>query len=219
MSSRNRLRFLIIGNNGPSLINFRLPLIRHIVAKGHQVTAISPLNDLCDSTAKKIKSDLYSLGVDLVSVDLARTGLNPAGDLLYLNRLINIIRTLHPDRILAYAIKPAIYAGFASLLLRHRHFYPMLTGLGHAFTDGAGVRKTALRSIVSLLLKHSFKGANTVIFQNPDDEQFMRESGILAAHTKSATVSGSGVDLDHFSRVPLKATPSTPYFFDGFSDY
>lgn len=206
------LRFLIIGNHGPSLINFRTPLMRQIAADGHKVMAVTPLNDLDASTQQKVRDALKRLGVDLHALDLARTGLSPSADFSYLLALRQIIAELEPDRILAYSIKPAIYAGLAARTLRHPHFYPMLSGLGYAFTDGDDLRKTLVRTVASKLLKSSFKGSRAAIFQNSDDEQLLRKTGVLPQRTRSSVVSGSGVDMTHFVPDPLTEAPQQPTF-------
>lgn len=212
MPATEPLNFLIIGNNALSLINFRAPLMRQLVADGHKVTAVVPLNDIDARDVQKVRDALIQLGIDLVPVELARTGLGPIADMSYMLALRRVIARLRPDRIMAYAVKPAIYAGLASRLLGHRHYYPMLSGLGYAFTEGGGIRKTAVRLTVSQLLKASFGAANTVILQNPDDEKLMRSEGILAPRTRSAVVSGSGIDRTHFAPAPLKEAPHDPAF-------
>lgn len=212
MPASEQLNFLIIGNHAVSLTNFRTPLMRQLLADGHRVTAVVPLNDLDARTAQKVRDTLSQLGVDLVPVELARTGLSPIADLSYMLALRLVIAKLRPDRIMAYAVKPAIYAGLASRMLGHRHYYPMLSGLGYAFTEGSGIRKKAVRTMVSRLLRASFGAANTVIFQNPDDEKLMRTEGILAPKTRSAVVSGSGVDRALFAPAPLKEIPGNPAF-------
>lgn len=212
MPANEPLNFLIIGNHAPSLTNFRTPLMRQLVADGHKVTAVVPLNDLDTRAAQKVRDALIQLGVDLIPIDLARTGFGPIGDLSYMLALRRVIKELRPDRVMAYAVKPVIYAGLASRSLGHRHFYPMLSGLGYAFTEGVGIRKRAVRLMVSQLLKASFGAAHTVIFQNPDDEKLMRHEGILGPRTRSAVVSGSGVDRAHFAPVPIGKTPTEPTF-------
>ena len=41
------------------------------------------------------------------------------------------------------------------------------------------------------------------MFQNPDDESFMRANAILPANANSIVVGGSGIDLDQFDQRPL----------------
>ena len=212
MPANQSLSFLLIGNHAVSLTNFRTPLMRQLVADGHRVTAVVPLNDLDAPTIQKVRDTLMQLGVELVPVDLARTGLGPIADIAYMLALRRVIAKVRPDRIMAYAVKPAIYAGLASRMLGHRHYYPMLSGLGYAFTDGGGIKKKAVRMMVSGLLRASFGGANTAIFQNPDDEKLMRAEGILPPATKSAVVSGSGIDRALFAPAPLTEIPGNPAF-------
>ena len=51
--------------------------------------------------------------------------------------------------------------------------------------------------------------SETVIFQNPDDEQIFRELKLIPGTVPRARVNGCGVDLDAF---PPKPIPEAPVF-------
>ena len=63
---------LIIASNGPSLINFRLPLIKELLSRGHKVSVASPKKNFSDNLQKEIRE----LGVNINFFQLSRTGLN-----------------------------------------------------------------------------------------------------------------------------------------------
>ena len=63
---------LIIASYGPSLINFRLPLIKKLLSKGHKVSVASPNDEFSDN----LKKQLISLGVNINIFILSRQSLN-----------------------------------------------------------------------------------------------------------------------------------------------
>jgi hypothetical protein len=69
------VRIVIVGGVRRSLINFRGPLIRALIERGHKVIACAP------SAPDDVRAQLAALGAEYCSVPLARAGLNPVGDL------------------------------------------------------------------------------------------------------------------------------------------
>ena len=63
---------LIITSYGPSLINFRLSLIKKLLSRGHKVSVASPKQNFSDALQKKIRD----LGININFFSLSRTGLN-----------------------------------------------------------------------------------------------------------------------------------------------
>ena len=47
---------LIMASYGPSLINFRLHLIKKLLSEGHRVSVASPINDFSDNLQKTLKT-------------------------------------------------------------------------------------------------------------------------------------------------------------------
>jgi glycosyltransferase involved in cell wall biosynthesis len=56
----------------------------------------------------------------------------------------------------------------------------------------------------------ALRRAHKVFFQNPDDQAFFRELGLLAPGTPSVVVNGSGVDVTSFTVSPVPA--EAPHF-------
>ena len=198
---------LIIASYAPSLLNFRGPLLKKMIAMGHQVTAVAPIDDLSESEQDDIKSGLLDIGVVFKTVPLSRTGLNPLKDLSYFLSLKKIMQETKADRILAYTIKPVIYSGLAARTIKHPHYYPMFTGLGYAFTKGAGLKKQLLKTLSTKLLKLAMNPAKTVIFQNPDDQDLVSKAGILKQQQHMEIIDGSGVDLSYYPAKILEDSP------------
>jgi len=205
------MRILIIASYAPSLINFRGSLLHALTSLGHQVSVSAQFRGIEHSdTLQKLKS----IGVRTNSVSFDRGGLNPIADMLCLLRLLVVIRKCEPDCILAYTVKPIVYAGLAmqihGLLRRRRpiHFVALITGLGFAFTQGdAGVFRSALRYFMQYLYRASLRSAGSIIFQNPDDMAEFCSMNLLPANARVERIWGSGVDLKLFTPQPLPEQP------------
>jgi len=52
---------LIIASYGPSLINFRLPLIKKLLSRGHKVSVASPVENFSDNLQKELNSKKIEL--------------------------------------------------------------------------------------------------------------------------------------------------------------
>jgi glycosyltransferase involved in cell wall biosynthesis len=79
----------------------------------------------------------------------------------------------------------------------------MLTGLGHVYSDGGGIKRLVLRTIVNNLLYHAFKRCDGIFFHNPDDLAELRKRRVLRKDAKAYHVAGSGVDTERFLPQPL----------------
>ncbi|MEN3010402.1 MAG: glycosyltransferase, partial [Candidatus Bipolaricaulaceae bacterium] len=124
------------------MLNFRGPLIRAMVARGHKVLTLAP--DFQPNHRNEVKT----LGAEPIDFSLSRTGLNPFRDLLDLVRLWRLLRKLKPDVTLAYAIKPVIYGTLAAWLVGVPRRFALIEGLGYAFTPSGErepLKRKALR--------------------------------------------------------------------------
>ena len=81
------LKFLLIGSEPESLINFRGPLIKSLIDKGIQVH-VAALYIFKSS----IIEDLKSIGVIVHEVSLKRTGINPFSDLRTIYQLWHLMK-------------------------------------------------------------------------------------------------------------------------------
>lgn len=197
------MRFLIIAGLADSLVNFRGPLLRDLVARGHEVHAAAPL--LRPGSA--IAGRLEDMGVVPHDLAIRRTGTAPTEDIAVLWRMYRLMRRVRPDAVMGYTIKPVIWGMLAAGLARVPHRVALITGLGHAFGDGVSARQRMLQMVVARLYKRALRRAHVVIFQNRDDLALFCERGILRPGADARVVDGSGVDLDHFVSAPLPARP------------
>jgi glycosyltransferase involved in cell wall biosynthesis len=192
---------IVLGSLALSLTNFRAPLLQALGQAGHTVIGVAP-----DVKATDVAC-LKSLGALAEKVEFSRTGMNPFADVIGFFRLWSYFRRARPDAVLAYTAKPVIYGMMASRLNGVPCRAALITGLGFAFTEGAGLKRKFARSVAWLLYKLALPCATVIIFQNPDDLALFRQLGLFSARQRVEIVNGSGVNLKHFATAPLPQKP------------
>ncbi|MFP4169296.1 MAG: glycosyltransferase family 4 protein [Desulfonatronovibrionaceae bacterium] len=194
------MRIMIAGGVARSLINFRGPLLKTLVEKGHDIVACAPNAD------PEIRDKLSGMGVRYHHIPIARAGLSPVSDLKTIAAFRNIIRLERPDKILAYTVKPVIYSHLAARNSGNTQVYGMITGLGYAFGNGS-IKQKVVGGLVRKLYRYALKSSFGVLFQNPDDRHVFQRQRLLPAHVPVILVNGSGVDLDWYISRPLPKEP------------
>ncbi|MEA3397559.1 MAG: glycosyltransferase family 4 protein, partial [Chloroflexota bacterium] len=189
-------KVIVIGSYAPSLINFRGPLLKEMVERGHQVLACAP------DASPDIQEKLKFLGVAYRNIPIDRTGLNPVRDIYTIFRLISLFREVRPDMILSYTIKPVIYGSLAGRIAGVQRIFSMITGLGYAFSDG-GLKEWLVGTVGRFLYKLSMGCNRRVFFQNPDDRDFFIKQNLVRSFEQAALINGSGVDVDFFQPAPF----------------
>ena len=190
-------RVLVFGGLARTLVMFRLPMLRAMVAAGHQVIASAPDED------PEVPVVLNSIGVDWRPINFERNRVQPVRDLLFVKRIRRMIRETKPDRLLCYTIKPNIYGGWAA----QAEGIPsaaMVTGLGTIFMN-PGVK----RRIATAMLRKSCRHHDRIFFQNVEDRDDLLRAGVVEDRSKVVMTAGSGVDLDLF---PVRPLPDRPVF-------
>lgn len=195
-----RRTILVNASYAPSLVNFRGPLIKAMIAAGHEVHASAP--ELRGDSADRIAA----LGAFPHEAPLARAGLNPAADWSYYRWVRKIIRTSKADMALGYTIKPCIWGSLAAEA-EGIESASLITGLGFAFIPGKGLLRQLVNRVSRQLYRRATAANRVVIFQNPDDQADFIAAGALANPAKARLVNGSGVDMAHYAQVPLPDEP------------
>ena len=197
------MKFLLIASFPDSLVSFRGPLIDALLAHGLQVHVAAPgLGE--GSTVRQL---LKNKGVWMHDIPMQRTGTNPLADAGTFFHLWKLMRTMRPDFVLGYTIKPVVYGLLAARLTRIPKRFALITGLGYSF-QGDG-RRNVLLKLVQRLYGFALRGVHTTFFQNPDDDTLFRKLKILCPAANSIVVNGSGVDIDYYTVTPL---PTAPHF-------
>ena len=182
-------KILIICNSAPGLLKFRGMLIKKMVSDIGKVIAIIPLVD--DIETHTVEGKLEKLGCELIRIPMDRRGMNLIKDIGLLRAYYNSIKKSTPDLIITYTIKPNIYGGFASRILKIPYAVN-ITGLGTAF-QGNGM----LRKMVTVMYKVALKKAKIVFFENVENRDVIVNAGIIPKKV-THVLAGAGVDLDYF---------------------
>lgn len=192
------MKFVIVANYLPHVLNFRGKLLEAITKLGYEIHILAP--DL-GSHPNEYKI-LNSLGYHLHSIPLQRTGTNPVVDIKTLIYTYKLLIKIKPDAILSYTIKPVVYGTLAAWLARVPKRFVLLSGLGYAFQNSDEKRRTTkLQRVVYALYKQSLSKATTTFFQNPDDLKLFNQLNLINSKNHTVVINGSGVDVSDFNVV------------------
>lgn len=189
----------MISPKNKTVFNFRGDLIKHMIAEGNEVYVTGPNRDY--------EEDILALGVkELIEIPFVKDNTSIRGDLSYLRSVRHAIRSLKPDLVFSYTIKPVIYGSIAAKSAKVPHIYAMVTGLGRVYANN-GLKTKIVRMVTKILYKKAFKACDRVIFQNGDDIEELVAGGYLIKE-KTAQVNGSGVNMKRFLKTPLPEAPT-----------
>lgn len=191
-------KVVVIGSLAESLVNFRGPLFKAMVKRGHHVIACAP------EISWEISETLGEMGVTCQTIYLNRTSLNLLKDLNTLFSLIRLFRKLKPDVVLNYTIKPVIYGSIAAKINRVPQIFSMIEGLGYAFTDTeAEFKRICLQRGLVGLYTLSVRMNTAILFSNPDDWALFVQKKMLSSPEQGVVHNGMGVDLDYYAPTPF----------------
>ncbi len=179
-----QMHVLITVNASWNVANFRRGLIEALLADGHRITVLAPIDEH--------SQQLVEMGCRFIPLEMKVQGLSPPRDMGLLLRFLRHFRRERPDMVFSYTIKNNIFGALAARMLGIP-FVPTITGLGTAFLSGP-----LLQGLAEFLYRISFRSVREVFFQNSDDRDFFLERGLITKD-KALLVGGSGADLAHFS--------------------
>ncbi len=160
-----------------------------LVAKGVRVVVLAPR----DRTFPLLKQ----MGCVCIDLPVASKGTNPLADLRTLAALYRHYRTIRPDVVFHYTIKPNIYGSVAAWLARVPSI-AVTTGLGYVF-----IQKSRAASVAKALYRIAFRFPREVWFLNRDDRAAFLDERLLAHPDRAKLLHGEGVDIDYFALTPL----------------
>ncbi|MGC1240176.1 MAG: glycosyltransferase family 4 protein [Chryseosolibacter sp.] len=183
------MRIAVVLNTSWNIYNFRMSLVRSLIAEGHEVHTIAPKDDFTHL--------LQEAGCIHHTVKMDSRGANPIKDTALVAELYFIYRRIRPDIVLQYTIKPNIYGTLAAALLK----IPVINnvcGLGTVF-----LKDNLISSVAIFLYRISFRFARKVFFQNPEDLKLFVNKGMVRPEAVDL-VPGSGIDLNKFQPLPFR---------------
>lgn len=189
-------KIAIVINTSWNIYNFRANLIKALQAAGMQVYAIAPQDEY--------SARLEQAGCTYIPLDLKSHGSNPLHELQVVYRLYRVYKSIGPDVVLHYTIKPNLYGTMVARALG----IPCInnvSGLGTAFLNHNAVARVARK-----LYRLAFHFPQKVFFQNPDDlELFLKFK--LVKPGISEVIPGSGIDTSRF--IPAERPENEEFTF------
>tara|TARA_B100000212_G_scaffold45845_1_gene29615 strand:+ start:33141 stop:34271 length:1131 start_codon:yes stop_codon:yes gene_type:complete len=190
-------KIAVIGNSCVDFINLRAPLLKYLQNCDAEVTVIGPV---CDEN--EILDEMKKLKFNYVPYNIKPVSLNPFDDMLSFFQMMRALKSISPDKVLLFTLKPIVYGSVAARLKGIRNVFSLNSGLGRIFVGESNYHRFVL-FFLKPLLKIAFKFNEKVFFQNPDDSELFHKLG-LCDKNKSIVVNGTGIDLKAF---PLKTIP------------
>lgn len=179
-------RILFLVNHDIVIYNFRLEIVERLLEDGYDVHVSSPFGERIP--------ELIDLGCHFHEIEINRHGKNPIEEINLIKVYKQLLRTVQPDIILGFTIKPNIYGAIAAKKF-NIPFIANITGLGTAVEY-----KSWKQPIFINLYKFAFKKIYKVYFQNTANRDFFLNHNIVKEHY--SLIPGSGVNLDRFSERP-----------------
>ncbi len=208
MRARDRkVDFLFIAPNSRSLAVNRKPVILALQQRGLKVGALVP--------DQVFEEELRALNVKLWHYSLDRHALGLKAEISRFFVLRQLVQSINPDAVLAYALKPIILGVPAARLAGVGETYCLTTGLGYLF-GSVDLKMRIIRWFVAQWFCVSGVLSRVFFFQNPDDCNQLRKNWLFRRLVRSVVVNGSGVDTDEFPPSPAPVKPITFLFMGRF---
>ena len=198
MASEPR-RFVIVNGIGDTVVRFRGPLVRALVARGHEVVVSTPRP--VEREASAVEAEIRALGASCEFSPLERTSVNPLRERAAAAHYRALFARLRPHGVFASNPKPVFHAIPAARAAGVARRVAMITGLGHAFISGSA-KARVLRFVASRLYRRAMRDATAAFFQNDDDLAEFARRGLLEGCGEVRRCAGSGVDLAEFAGRP-----------------
>ena len=181
---------LYIINDLDFFISHRLPLA--LAAKKNNFDVY-----ICSAPNKKSEILRRKYGINFIPIPISRSKKKIISELILFISIFKIILSLKPNILQLSTIKPFLYGGIISRVLRPDFTVFSIGGLGHAFHS----KSFFLKKIILFFLKVVVKKANSKVFlQNKSDYNYLKKFNIITKKYVTFT-KGSGVDLEKFKPV------------------
>lgn len=190
-------RVLFLVNHDVVIYNFRRELVEELLKEECEVIISSPYGERIDL--------LKEMGCKYVPVKLDRHGKNPVDEIKLILYYIELIRTVKPNIIFSYTIKPNLYGAVAASICK----VPIvvnITGLGSAVENPGKMQK-----LMILAYKLAFRKVQTVFVQNKENRKFFIDNHI--AVDKLKLLPGSGVNLEQFHVLDYPSDDKVEFVF------
>ncbi|MFK8040283.1 MAG: glycosyltransferase family 4 protein [Rickettsiaceae bacterium] len=185
----------MFSNDAKHFYDHLLPIAIAGINQGYDISLVT-------SNIKKYKNSITQHGINVICVNLNRNSINPIFELIFLIKIIKIIKDEAPDFIHNFTIKPILYGSIASIFCKKNTIViNNFLGLGYIFTKSSLLNKT-LRFAISktLFFISKFRKKKTIV-QNKDDKLTLINHGL--SQEKDIYVCCSvGIDTSQYHPLP-----------------
>ena len=197
-------------------ISHRFHLAKQALEKGYAVYLLSNFS--------VHRATIDEAGIKTINWGIKRSSKNIFAEISVLINMTTIFKKIKPDLIHSVALKPVIYSGLSGKISNVRNFVFALAGLGIGFTSSQG-RFKLLRLVIILLFRLIFKGQNTrLILQNEENMKMVKNLKLIESN-KIHLIKGVGVDTKLFkpgkrcNDIPLIILPGRMLWSKGIREF
>jgi len=202
MAEARRLLFLV--NEALFFTTHRMPVALAARAAGLEVHVAAPF----DATFVEI---IRRNGFPYHPIPLKRGARSLFGEFRLILAFAALIRRLKPDLVHHVAMKPVVWGGLVSRLLRVPAAIHAVTGLGYVFI-GEQLHFRLQQWLILRLYRFALHHRNSrAIFQNRDDLKVFLDRGLVEP-ARVVMIKGCGVDLKTFAPAPEPAGETVVMF-------
>ncbi len=171
----------LLSNEHNWTYNLRRELVQGLLTAGYRVVLILPYGE---------KVELFKqMGCEIVNVEnFERRGKNPFKETALISEYKRILKSVKPDLILTFTIKPNLYGGMAAAKLG-------IPQIANVTGFGSAMQKGLLRWITLTLYRIGLRKTSLVFFQNEQNRKEMQSKNIIRG--KTDLLPGSGVNTEH----------------------
>ncbi len=187
-------RLLFIVNVDWFFISHRLPVAIKAINEGYEVHIATKVTDKLNV--------LKNHGLIVHPLNLHRSKLSLLSIVKEFLNIYSIIKLVKPSILHLVTIKPVLFGGIASRLIKTPSVVSAISGLGHVFSK-KGIIGFLQRKVASFLYFFALSHKNQyIIFQNKDDRAKLLKNTNLH-YQKTVIIHGSGIDLTLYKAKPM----------------
>jgi glycosyltransferase involved in cell wall biosynthesis len=202
------VRVLLVANTAASMVWFRLPFLRRLRERGHDVWVLAP----ADRTVPEIEATgvrflpLSSAQGWSTEADRRGSYLDAAADLATAREVWRACRDVRAELVLSYTAKLALLVPPAARAAGVGAVHAMVTGLGGT-SHGVSVKARALRAGMHAAVALAGRLSTSIVVLNRDNLDEVRG---LVPDDRLFLLDGEGVDTDRFDApAPAASGPVT----------
>lgn len=189
----NQLRLLFLVTEDFSFWDRRRPLARKARDAGAEVWVMTSPGPYAESLKQE--------GFRVIPWRVSRASLNPIRELHAFFQVLRAYRSVQPDLVHHFALKPIVYGGLAARMSNKVSCVNSIVGLGHAFNTHSLKTRIVRRLLLRLLRVALNRDASTSVFHNQDNLDDLVQAEAVRAE-KCVVIRGSGVDTAQFFPQP-----------------